>query len=141
LRKTLLVVAITALAGFIGYGVWDVTSGRIPLLSYTMEAEKIVRVADQVTKQHKQGGVAVAQLKTASTDLRAQFNMINSRCNPQDRKRPSWKRIEGITDQVEAAAEKPDSRVILDARMATVEELVKELKEILGKDADKPAEP
>ncbi len=140
MKKLLLVTGSIVLLAFIGYGIWDAMGGKMPLLFYTMEAEKIVRDAEVLAGAHKAAGVKPDQLKETATRMRAQFNTINTRCTTGDRKRPSFEKLGKIVDQVEAAAEKAESKDVVDARMNSLDQLAKELKSILGTDQDKPGQ-
>ncbi len=131
-------IGITVLLAFIGYGVFDLMGGRIPLLSYTHEAEQIVRVAETLVKLNKAAGVPEAELRDRAKEMREEFDTINKRCADEDRRRPSFPKLGAIVDQVEAAALHPEKKVIVTARLNKVEELVKELQAVLGSDQDRP---
>jgi hypothetical protein len=136
-KKGFLIVACLALAGFIGYGVWDVMGGRLPVF-YASSASELVRKGEELAGQYRAKGVNEQELKKAAGEVRGRFDQISNGCSTTDRRRPSFTKLGEMVRQIEAAAERPQSQDVLKARMTTVEEVTKELKGIIGTDQDKP---
>ena len=137
MKKGFYIASSLALAGFIGYGVWDVMGGRLPVF-YASSAVELVRKGEDLAGQYRAKGVNEEELKKAASDVRGRFDSISNGCSATDRRRPSFTKLGELVRQIEAAAERPQSQDVLKARMTTVEEVSKELKGIIGTEQDKP---
>lgn len=131
------VLGILALLAFIGYAVWvTVLGGTLPILSYPGEVRSMVTQALKIADVERTIGQKEEERKANSEVMRRRFYALTDAVAEKDRRRPSYRKLGEIVNEIEYASFQENSRDLIAARMRTVIQIGDEIKSILETNLD-----
>lgn len=121
----------------IAWSSWEIWRGRTGD-GYGGRAARMTGLGEELVRKYDGAALSSADLTSGAAELRLIFDELNFKGSAEDRRRPSFRKLERLAQNVEAAAQTPDRPEVVRARMVVVKEVVTELRAELGTDRDRP---